>query len=106
MGKYLLKVTYTPEGARGLLKEGGSARRDYVKQYLESVGGTIEAFYFAFGEHDAYLIIDAPSDIDVAGASLTVGASGAVSISTVVLLSPEQIDEAVKKGTGYRPPGA
>lgn len=106
MGKYLLQVTYTAEGARGLLKEGGTARRDYVSKYVESVGGKVEAFYFAFGKHDAYVIVDAPNDTDIAGASLTVGSSGAVSISTVVLLTPEQIDEAAKKGGSYKPPGA
>jgi uncharacterized protein with GYD domain len=105
MGKYLLQVKYSAEGARGLLAEGGTSRRDYVTKYVESIGGTVEAFYFGFGTYDAYVIIDGPSDAAVAG-SLTVGASGAASIDTVVLLTAEEIDKASARSASYRPPGA
>jgi len=87
-------------------QEVGTARRAYVEDLVAGMGGSIEAFYFAFGDNDAYVIAEMPDATDVAAASLGVGASGAVSIRTVVLLTPEQIDEAAKKAVAYRPPGA
>jgi uncharacterized protein with GYD domain len=106
MAKYLYKVAYAPDGARGILKEGGSARRDYVKGLVESVGGTMESFYFAFGDADAYVVLDLPDAATAAGLSLTVSASGAVSISTTVLLTPEELDEASNKTVDYKAPGS
>ena len=107
MAKYLLEVSYTAEGARGVLKEGGSARRAVVEQLAEKMGGKVETFYFAFGKNDAYVILDAPGgNVDMAAASMAVGASGAASIKTTVLLTPEEIDEAAKRSVAYRPPGA
>ena len=106
MAKYLFEVSYTVEGARGVLKEGGSARRAVVKQLAESMGGKLETFYFAFGKNDAYVIVDGPGNVDMAAVSMAVGASGAASIKTTVLLTPEEIDEAAKKSVAYRPPGA
>lgn len=106
MGKYLLKVNYTAAGAKGLLAEGGSSRRAVVDELAAGMGGSIEAFYYAFGDHDAYVIGDFPTAEDAAAVSLAVGASGAVAIETVVLLTPEQIDEAARKTVGYRAPGA
>jgi uncharacterized protein with GYD domain len=106
MAKYLFQVSYTSEGLKGLLKEGGSSRVAAIRKLTEGRGGKIEAFYFAFGKNDAYVIADLPDATDVAAASLGVSSSGAVSIRTVVLLTPEQIDEAAKKVIDYRPPGA
>ena len=108
MAKYLVKASYTAEGARGLLKDGGSKRRAVAEQALKSAGGTLEAFYFAFGEADAFIIIDAPDHATVAAASLAINASGAIRTETIVLLTPEEIDAAVKKSAGmtYRAPGS
>ncbi len=107
MAKYLLEVSYTVEGARGVAKEGGSARRAVVEQMTEKLGGKVEVFYYAFGKADVYTIIDAPGgNVDIAAASMAVGASGAASVKTTVLLTPEEIDEAAKKSIAYRPPGA
>jgi uncharacterized protein with GYD domain len=105
MPKYLVTVSYTAEGTRGLLKDGGTKRRQAAEAALKSVGGRVEAFYFAFGEHDAYLILDVPDHASMAAASMTIGASGAVRIRTAVLLTPEEVDQAAKKGTTYQPPG-
>lgn len=105
MAKYLVMASYTAEGAKGLLKEGGTKRRQAAEQALKSVGGKIEAFYFALGENDAVLIVDAPDHASVAAASMAINASGAVKTKTVVLLTPEEIDQAAKKGTTYRAPG-
>ncbi len=105
MPKYLVVASYTAEGAKGVLKDGGSKRREAAAVALKSVGGTVDAFYFAFGDNDVYAIIDAPDNISVAAASMTIGASGAVNTKTVVLLTPEEIDQASKKATNYLPPG-
>jgi uncharacterized protein with GYD domain len=105
MAKYLLTASYTAEGAKGLLKDGGSARRAAAEQAIKSTGGKLEAFYFAFGEHDAYVIIDAPDNASIVAASLAINASGAVKTKTTVLLTPEDIDQATKKGVTYKAPG-
>jgi uncharacterized protein with GYD domain len=106
MPKYLLKGSYTPEGIRGVLKDGGTGRRAAVDQLAASIGGKVEAFYFAFGTTDTYTILDLPSNADVAAFAATVAATGAMKIETVVLLTPEEIDEASKKKVSYRRPGA
>ena len=106
MPKYLLKVSYTADGVRGVLKEGGSARRDVAGQLIKSLGGEMESFYFAFGTNDFYVISELPDAATAAAVSLTVGASGAASSHTVVLVTPEEIDAATKKSVDYRPPGA
>jgi uncharacterized protein with GYD domain len=105
MPKYLTQASYTAEGLKGLLKDGGSKRRETIKRVLEDVGAKLEAFYFAFGEADVYSIIDAPDNISVTAHALAVNASGAAHHKTVVLLTPEEMDQAVKKKTSYRPPG-
>jgi uncharacterized protein with GYD domain len=105
MAKYLLTASYRAEGAKGLLKEGGTKRRQAAEQAIASAGGKLEAFYFAFGDSDAFVIVEAPNHATVAAASLAINASGAVRTKTVVLLTPEEIDQAVKKGTTYRAPG-
>lgn len=105
MPKYLIVASYTAEGVKGVLKDGGTKRRQAAETALKSVGGSVDAFYFAFGDNDVYAIIDAPDNLSVAGASLAIGASGAVHTKTVVLLTPEEIDQATKKGTIYQPPG-
>jgi len=105
MSKYLIQASCTTEGLRGLLKEGGSKRREAIKRAIEDIGIKLEAFYFAFGENDVYNIVDAPDNISITAYSLAVNASGAVHIKTVVLLTPEEVDQAAKKRASYRPPG-
>ena len=87
------------------MKEGGSKRREATKQLIESVGGTLEAYYFAFGENDFYVIADVPDNKSAAAGSLIVSASGTAKAKTVVLLTPEEVDEVVKMTVEYRPPG-
>jgi uncharacterized protein with GYD domain len=105
MPKYLYQVSYTREGLRGLLKEGGSSRREAVEQLAESIGASIEAFYYAFGDDDVFIIADAPDNVAMAAVSLMVNASGAIKGKTTVLMTPEEVDEATKKTVAYRPPG-
>ncbi len=105
MPKYLVQANYVGEGLKGLLKEGGTSRRDEVEKAIKSVGGTLEAFYYAFGETDAYIIAEAPDNVSAAALGLMVNASGAVTSKTTVLLTPQEIDEAAKKMPSYRAPG-
>jgi uncharacterized protein with GYD domain len=106
MPKFMIKASYSPDGARGLLKEGGSARRAAVQKLVEGIGGKVEAFYYAYGEDDAYVITDVPDAASGIAISLAVNASGAVRLSTIPLITPEEIDAAVKKSIAYRAPGA
>jgi uncharacterized protein with GYD domain len=105
MPTYLWQATYRPEGAKGLLTEGGSKRRATVKQMVEAVGGKLHAFYFAFGKDDVIGIAEFPDNTTASAAALVVNSSGAVSVRTTVLLTPEEVDAVTKKAVAYRPPG-
>ena len=105
MPKYLLKVSYTAEGVKGVLKDGGSARKRAAEAAVKSTGGSLESMYFAFGDTDVYCIVDAPDNASVAAASMAIGASGLVKATTVPLLTAEEIDQAAKKSVSYTPPG-
>jgi uncharacterized protein with GYD domain len=105
MPKYLMEASYTTEGAKGLAKEGGSSRRKAIDETLKGLGGKVEAFYFAFGTPDVYLIIDVPDAVTAAAVSLAVNQSGAVQLKSHVLMSPEEMDQAAKKAVSYRAPG-
>jgi uncharacterized protein with GYD domain len=105
MPKYLVQVNYVGEGVKGLLKDGGSKRRAVVEKLFKSLGGTIEAFYYAFGDTDLYIIGDFADHATVAAAILTVTSTGTVTCKTTVLLTPEELDEAAKKTPTYSPPG-
>jgi uncharacterized protein with GYD domain len=105
MPKYLLEVSYTAEGAKGLMKDGGSKRRAAARALVESLGGKLESIYYAFGKTDAIAIIDMPDNAAAAAGSLALAGSGAVTSKITVLLTPEEIDQAVKKSGTYTPPG-
>jgi uncharacterized protein with GYD domain len=106
MPKFLWQVSYTPQGAQGLQKEGGSARRAAVQPLIEQAGGKLECFYFALGESDAYLIADLPDATTAVAVSLAVNATGAAHLRTIPLLSVEDLDTATKQKVDYRAPGA
>ncbi|OFW02626.1 MAG: GYD domain protein [Acidobacteria bacterium RIFCSPLOWO2_02_FULL_68_18] len=105
MPKYLIAASYTAEGVKGLARDGGTKRRQAAEAAIKSAGGRLEGFYFAFGERDAYVIVDAPDNASIAAASLAINGSGAVQAKTVVLLTPEEMDQAAKKTVSYQPPG-
>ncbi len=105
MAKFLLEVSYTAQGAQGLLKDGGTKRRAAAAAAIAGVGGKVEAFYYAFGKHDVIVIADVPDNQSAVALSLALAASGAVTSRTTVLLSPEDIDAAVTKSLSYTPPG-
>jgi uncharacterized protein with GYD domain len=107
MGKYLLKVSYTAEGIKGVMRDGGTSRVTSVKKALAGVGGSLETLYFAFGSEDVYAIADLPDNSTALAVGAAIGSSGAISkYETVVLLSPAEVDSAMKTTVAYRPPGA
>jgi len=105
MAKYLISGSYTEEGLKGLLKEGGTKRKEAAKQAVQSLGGTLESYYFAYGDNDFYFIADQPESVNVLAGILMANASGTVKLKTIPLITPEDVDEAVKKTMDWRPPG-
>ena len=106
MAKYLIIASYTAEGMKGVISKGGTDRLDAVSKAVADLGGQVDSFYFAFGEDDAYVVVDLPDNTAAAAIGMAVGASGTVRTKTVVLLTPEEIDRAAKTQVGYRPPGS
>ena len=106
MPKYLITGTYTSQGVQGVLAEGGSGRVAAVTKLIESLGGTLESMYFAFGSDDWYITVDLPSHVATAAATMTVAATGSINPRTVVLLTADEVDAAVKLSPSYRAPGA
>jgi uncharacterized protein with GYD domain len=108
MAKYLIEASYSHEGLKGLVKEGGSGRKAAVEAATKALGGRLEAFYYAFGTSDVFGIAEMPDNVSAAAFALAVGATGALShLKTVVLLTTDEVDQAAKKAAGasYRPPG-
>ncbi|MFE7271240.1 GYD domain-containing protein [Streptomyces sp. NPDC057623] len=106
MPKFLIQATYTPDGAKGLLKEGASGRRAAVDRVVNDLGGKVEAMYFAFGEDDLVCVIDFPDAVSMAAVSLTVKASGALRTRATPLLTLDEIDKATRRQVTFRAPGA
>jgi uncharacterized protein with GYD domain len=106
MPKFLAKARYNAEGARALMKEGGSSRVAAVTKAAKAIGGKIESFYFAYGGADAFGIVDAPNEAAALALSLAVNASGSVTLEMVPLITPKQMDDAAKVTVKYRAPGA
>jgi uncharacterized protein with GYD domain len=106
MAKFLIQGTYTAEGTKGLIKEGGSGRRAAVASAVEGLGGSLGSFFYTLGANDIVAICDMPDMTTGLALSLAVNASGAVRISTTPLLSVEEVDLACKKTVNYRPAGA
>lgn len=105
MPKFLVSVSYTAEGAKGLRLDGGTKRREVATHAVESVGGKVESFYFSFGAQDAVIIADMPDAASAAGLSLAVTASGGARLTTTPLITAEDMDKAASKKTAYQAPG-
>ena len=105
MPRYLFQGSYSREGAQGLLREGGTARRAAVEALVRSLGGRLEAFYYALGETDLFMLVELPGNVAATAASLIVAASGAGHWRTTALLSADEMDAATRTGGGYRAPG-
>jgi uncharacterized protein with GYD domain len=106
MPKYLFKSKLTVDGLKGLLAEGGTTRREVTERMVQGVGGRLESMYWAFGEEDVYVTAELPANTSAAAIGLVTSAVGGLRTSTVVLLTPEEIDEAVRQKVDYRAPGA
>ena len=105
MPKFLIQASYTLDGVKGVQSQGGSSRRDAVAQAVEGVGGSLESFYFAFGDSDAYVVVELPDNEAAAAVALTVNAAGGATTTTTLLLTPEEIDSAAKRSVDYGAPG-
>ena len=106
MPKYLLEVSYTLDGVRGVVAKGGNARKAAAQAAgQKSVGGKLDVFYFAFGGTDVFTVADLPDNEAAAALALAVTAGGGATVRTVVLLTPDEIDSAVQKNVKYSPPG-
>ena len=109
MGKYLIQSTYTVDGLKGLMVDGGTGRREAVDSAVKALGGTVEAFYYAFGKTDLYVILDLPDNVTATAASLVSNAAGTHKTTFTVLITPEELDQASElaneKMAAYRPPG-
>jgi len=105
MPKYLIKANYTLEGLKGVRAKGARSRADVVGNMVNGMGGTVESFYFAFGDADVYVVADLPDDESAAAVAFTVSAAGGATTSTVKLLTVEQADAALGLSVDYVPPG-
>ena len=105
MPKYLISGSYVGEGIKGLLKDGGTKRKEAVEQLIGSLGGKVESVHFAFGEDDFFIIVEAPDNVRAAAGSLIANSTGAVSAKITVLMTPEEVDQVVGISADYRPPG-
>ncbi|BCW69153.1 GYD domain-containing protein [Arthrobacter sp. NicSoilB8] len=105
MSKYLFEANYVGDGIKGLMREGGTKRRDAVVEALKSAGGSLESFYYAFGDTDVVGVFDIPDQADAAALSLLINSTGSVNLRLKPLMTPEDLDEAAKKTPSYRAPG-
>jgi uncharacterized protein with GYD domain len=106
MPKYLIEASYTLDGIKGVQSAGGSSRREAVAAAVEGLGGSLESFYFGFGESDAYVTVELPDNESAASIAIAVGAAGGATTKTIALLTPEEVDSAAERSIDYRPPGS
>lgn len=105
MSKYLVKASYTSDGVKGVLREGGTSRMAAATAAIESVGGSVDCFYFAFGPDDVIGVVDFPDVASATALSLAINSTGLVAASLVPLLNAADVDAAAAKAPAYRPPG-
>ena len=105
MAKYLLRGNYAGDGIKGLMSDGGSKRRQAATAAIESVGGSLDCMYYAFGDTDIFAICDFPDEASAVATSLLINSTGAVKLSLTPLMTPEDVDAATTKKPSYSPPG-
>jgi uncharacterized protein with GYD domain len=105
--KYLIQGSYTVQGMQGLIKEGSSSRIKHFRENISNLGGKVESVHHAFGEYDVYAIVELEDNISSAALTMALSAGGGFKASTIVLLTPEEMDKAIKRTSkvGYHPPG-
>ena len=106
MAKYMITASYTADGTRGLLLEGGSGRKKMILSALQGLGGSLEAMYYAYGDTDVVIIADVPDAVSGLALSLAANASGTVKVTTTPLITVEEVDAACKKSVMYKGAGA
>jgi len=106
MPHYMFHASYTQQGIQGVMKEGAASRVAAVEALAASVGGRILASYWAFGDDDFITIGEVPDNAAAMAIAATVGASGAAKVTTTVLLTAAETDEAIHRRVTYRAPGA
>lgn len=106
MPKYLIEAIYNAEGLKGIERDGAARRAAAVRQVVESLGGKLEWFYFAFGETDAIGVMDMPDTESAAAWAVAGSASGLVRTKTTALISVEEMGRALEKAVTYHPPGS
>lgn len=104
--KYLVKAKYSASGIGGVMKMGGTSRRQAIDKMLNDLGGKLESFYYTLNPDEAYLICELPDEITGAAVSMTVDSTGMADISITSLLTPEDIDKASHIAVNYRTPGS
>jgi uncharacterized protein with GYD domain len=105
MAKFMIEASYSAEGLKGLHKDKSAGRKAAVAKAAEALGGKLEAYYFALGEHDVVTILDLPDTVSATALALAASGSGLVRTKTTVLLTVEETDKALQKKVGYRAPG-
>jgi uncharacterized protein with GYD domain len=105
MPKYLIAASYSAEGLKGLQKDKASGRRAAVAKAVEGLGGKLEAFYYALGDHDVITIVDLPNTASATALALAASGSGLVRTKTTALLTIEETDQALGKKVEFTGPG-
>jgi len=105
MAKYLMEVSYSAEGLKGLQKDKAAGRKAAVAKAVEALGGKLEAFYYALGDHDVITIVDLPDAVSASALALGASATGLVRTKTTALLTVEETDQALGKKVSFRAPG-
>ena len=105
MPKFMVAGNYSADGIKGVLKDGGSGRKQAVEAAVEAMGGKVESVYYAFGDVDVYVVIDVPDNVTALALSMGIASTGLVGVKTTVLMTVDEVDRATKKTVSYRPPG-
>jgi uncharacterized protein with GYD domain len=105
MAKYLLTASYSVEGVRGVMKDGGTKRETAARTLIESLGGKLHSFYYAHGKHDVVAVCEFADTAHALAAVMAVNGSGFVAASTTPLITPAEVDAAAKLHGTYRAPG-
>jgi uncharacterized protein with GYD domain len=105
MAKYMITGSYTVDGIKGVLKEGGTGRRKAVESAINAMGGHLDSFYYMFGGNDVFGIAEIPDNVTALALAMGIGSTGTINVSTTVLLTPEEVDQATKKVVAFRGAG-
>ncbi|TDC38359.1 GYD domain-containing protein [Micromonospora sp. 15K316] len=106
MAKFLLWSTFTLDGIKGLMKDGGSKRAEVATKAIEDLGGRVESLSFGLGEYDTYVVCELPDHKTAAALAIAIRAAGGVDTRVTPLLTPEEVDEATRQQLKYQAPGA